>query len=140
MMTMLNNIRFFSLNNYMSEYEFIKKCTNYNIKKSKGWKYETVVKWAMNEIKRIDNRQINYVDYIGRRMVKKFRFDYENVEIVDGVMTLTLSGRHDFGKLYKYNIYYLCEQERDFQKFKMSVHYLKTKLPDALVLNIGSFL
>ena len=118
----------------MSVYEFIKKCKNYNIKKSKGWMYETVVKWAMNEIARIERRRRNYLRYIPAE--------------INNWMQLLIPGKRINRKHYPYYMspsYFVeyfgdLERRKDLQKFKMSVHYLKTKLPDALVLNIGSFL
>ena len=41
----------------MDDYNFIKRCKNYNMKKSKGFKYESIVKKSMNKIKKIGKKK-----------------------------------------------------------------------------------
>ena len=52
----------------MVDYNFIKRCKNYNIKNSKGFKYETIFKRSMNKINKIDkkinNKRIYYNHFI----------------------------------------------------------------------------
>ena len=38
----------------MADYNFIKRCKNYNIKNSKVLKYETIIKRSMNKIKKLE--------------------------------------------------------------------------------------
>ena len=48
-------------NIYMVDYNFIKRCKNYNIKNSKGFKYETIINISFNKIKKLDEEIIyNY--------------------------------------------------------------------------------
>ena len=118
----------------MSGYEFIKKCKNYNIEKSKGWKYETIVRWSLNAIERIERKKRNYKRYIPYK-----EWNWVLVEI------LGKSRRYFHNELFIRPSYFdeyfgNLERLKNIEKYKMSVHYLKTKLPDALILNIRSFL
>ena len=67
----------------MTDYNFIKRCKNYNIKKSKGLKYETIVRRSMKKIKKLDvemNIRYCYHNYILDRM-NRIKNDYINDKI-----------------------------------------------------------
>ena len=68
----------------MVDYNFIKRCKNYNIKKSKGFKYETIVKRSMNKIKKLDkkiNNDCYYHNYVYLNVVNRTFNDYLNEKI-----------------------------------------------------------
>ena len=68
----------------MVDYNFIKRCKNYNIKKSKGFKYETIVKRSMNKIKKLDkkiNNDCYYHDYVRPYVLDRSFNDYLNGKI-----------------------------------------------------------
>ena len=124
----------------MCDYEFIKKCRNYNIKKSKGLKYETVVKRSLNKLKENNENRRRLENSLWGLMS---RFNIKCY--VDTNAKFRVASPYDKSYSY-YKGHHSNEVKRKLdkieeeEKFKMSVHYLKTKLPDALILNIGSFL
>ena len=128
----------------MVDYNFIKRCKNYNIKNSKGFKYETIFKRSMNKInkfdKKINDKHIYYYHsiYYSRLKMKLYR-DYSHNKISQNEYNEKKILLEHFPKSYeeyKKNL----RVEIDKEKFKMCIHKLKISLPDHLIYKIGNFL
>ena len=127
----------------MVDYNFIKRCKNYNIKKSKGLKYETIVKRSMNKIKKFD-KKINdkriycyHSIYYSRLKMKLYR-DYFHNKISQNEYNekkILLEHCHKSYEEYYKNL----RDEKEKEKFKMCIHKLKLYLPDHLIFEIGTY-
>ena len=95
----------------------IKNYKNYNIKSRNGRRYKTVIKYSTKKIK--------YFLYC-----RKIKTKYEDYNTVDGYI------------YYEQHKDELNGLDRDInrEKFKMSIHYMKKKLPDELIYEISTFL
>ena len=145
----------------MVDYNFIKRCKNWNIKNSKGFKYETIVKRSMNKIKKLDEKiddeyffRCNYLD---RR--NKIFYDYIYGKISKNEYNKKLYYEYIHGKIslneymnkfsdFIYLTYRCFEKEYhknliklyNEKKFNMCIHKLKLSLPDHLIFEIGTYL
>ena len=145
----------------MVDYNFIKRCKNYNIKKSKGFKYETIMKRSMNKIKKldekIDDKYFFRCNYLDRR--NKIFYDYIYGKISKNEYNKKLYNEYIYGKISEneyekkiFNLKYFTykNSEKEYyknlikvyneEKFKMCIHKLKLSLPDHLIYRIGNFL
>ena len=119
----------------MTDYNFIKRCKNYNIKKSKGLKYETIVKRSMNKIKKLDKK------------INKDKLNYEiRYNLIIGIektmRRLFNEWNYKDGNFYFYemlNNYENLLREKEKEKFKLCIHKLKLSLPDHLIFEIGTY-
>ena len=128
----------------MVDYDFIKRCKNYNIKNSKGFKYETIINISLNKIKKLDE-EINY-NYYRRDCffdeINKLKNDYvynkkiRLEEYIQKYLYLKKIYNRNLYKIFYMNLFIEKEQE----KFKMCIHKLKLSLPDHLIYEIGTYL
>ena len=127
----------------MVDYNFIKRCKNYNIKNSKGFKYETIFKRSMNKINKIDKKINNKRIYYNRS------FNYSNLKLKlyrDYIHNKISKNEYNEKKILlkhfpkSYEEYYKnLIDEKEQEKFKMCIHKLKLSLPDHLIYEIGTY-
>ena len=128
----------------MTDYNFIKRCKNYNIKNSKGFIYETIINISLNKIKKLDE-EINY-NYYRRDCffdeINKLKNDYvynKKIRLEEYIQKYLYLKKIYYRNLYK--IFYMnLFIEKEQEKFKMCIHKLKLSLPDHLIYEIGTYL
>ena len=130
----------------MTDYNFIKRCKNYNIKNSEGFKYETIINISLNKIKKLDEEINNIYHCLDNWSYEKNEItnEYMNNRNINtynkyrGKKNKLLSKFIFFYKLrgeYYENL--LIEKEQE--KIKMCIHKLKLYLPDHLIYEIGTY-
>ena len=117
----------------MTDYNFISRCKNYNIKKSKVFKYETIEKRSMHKIKLIEKKRdgdyYQYIYFLYKIRQVKSDNNYDNLKTY-------YSDLHQAEGEYSENL----KKELEKEKFKMCIHKLKLSLPNHLVYEIGRFI
>ena len=136
----------------MDDYNFIKRCKNYNIKNSKGIKYETIIKRSINKIKKLE-KELNKLDshcfhdlwVLGWNGHYKVWVDHCFYYIKNGDKYII--SRHTSYRLKNYEVkkerspILLKEFNMEItkEKLKMCIHKIKLSLPDHLIYEIGIF-
>lgn len=127
----------------MTDYKFIQKCKNCNLKNKKGMRYKNVVNRSMKEIDRI-NKELQDIDtYKYEGITYPINNYWSYYYKVDGRIAncdaYGYYGNHEIIHSGSKIVFYLFNRSLNIEKFKMSVHYLKMRLPDHIIYQIGQY-